>query len=445
MSDNGSRENSQEPPQGGQSTLGKRHADSPPTGRTNLSGFHFKKYSQQESERTQTQSPQPMEEEADGHGGGGAGRKEQPTPPVTFVSRRAFTPRPAGGFPEIVGHNKETVFTGMGLQHRKDLNECDDENKFFVYTDPPSCDRRPTAVAKIAGVVNDIAPVEGVVLEVAPPVLAEGTDYDDYDEVLTPKMYLVTGATDKQRAYILDGRVWSCDELTLIAIPFAPPIDNFLFILSGYTLPSTPQAAVTVTKAIQRAIFAKEAVGYFLITCYFKQFDGTPDNEYDSANANKWAEGIVQSIRVKAETVDAGDMKQVQWRVYGTPPSQAVDDHKAWLTMLRKIDYMIALKGRPMVYRFDKPKERCGGCMSVDHRTGRCALPDVQGWKGKERKTRLVQAEIQIKLDRSDEDDRKGSRRGRTRDDRTNEDKRGGKESKRSKREEKPARKGKPY
>ncbi|KAL1701475.1 hypothetical protein EV121DRAFT_294247 [Schizophyllum commune] len=441
---------------GNPSVLGKRAADGTQGGRkTTLANLHFKKLSQQPPARDGTPSDQ-MDELEDGAGGSEKGdtRPEDEGAGATtkeeyaiLPSRREFTPRPRTGNPEIVGHTVESVLMGMGLQHRADIKACPDPHKFFVYTCVPICDRRPTMVEKIEKVVNDMAPVEGVTLEVAPPVLAKGTEMEDYDDSLTPKMYLVTGATRGQRDAILSRQIWSCDELTLIAIPVEPPIDEFLFTLSGYTLKDTVAAKEIVRARVYDIIFANTEAARFLLDCFANQFDRDPENyKEDLDDATDWAIGILHTIHVRSEVVEAGETTQVNWRVYCTPPTQNVAEHKAWIDIVTKLDYPIPLRGRPMVFRFDSPNMRCGTCLSVDHRTGRCRLPDIQGWKGPAKKARYVEpakeAEVQIKVDK---DDFRVVKRGKTKDERRDDerggDKRKGREG-RNKREE-GSRKGK--
>ncbi|KAL1714313.1 hypothetical protein EV715DRAFT_266735 [Schizophyllum commune] len=239
---------------GNPSVLSKRAADGTQGGRkTTLANLHFKKLSQQPLTRDGTPSDQ-MDELEDGAEGSkkgdtrpedegvGAATKEEY---VILPLRREFTPHPRTGNPEI----------------------------FFVYTCVPICDRRPTMVKKIEKVVNDMAPVKGVTLEVAPPVLAKGTEMEDYNDSLTPKMYFITGATLSQRDAILSRQIWSCDKLTLIAIPVEPPIDDFLFTLSGYTLKDTMAAKEIVLARVYDTIFANTEAAHFLLDCFANQFD----------------------------------------------------------------------------------------------------------------------------------------------------------------------------
>ncbi|KAL1741663.1 hypothetical protein HDZ31DRAFT_76016 [Schizophyllum fasciatum] len=437
--------------------LGKRQAEDRPTEsrKKAADGLHFKKFS--DAARAGTRSPAggafaggrdasaPQENERDGptadqmdegeDGVAGAtaevastGDHDEPDKDAIIEEPgREWTPTPRGGFPEIVGHTAESVLQGMGLRHCKDIQECEDKNKFFVYTYPPISDARPTTVERITLAVNDMAPVKGTVLEVAPPVLAKGKTYEDYDKFFLPTMYLVTGALDVQRKRILDKKVWPSAEITLIAIPVEPEIDDFMFVLSGYTLPATDAAEEKVRSTVTKAIFECKEAGPFLINLYADEFGGDPDhNPEDRRAATEWATGIVSSVYVRSEVVDAADTKQVNWRVYGTPPTQHIGTHQHWMKIVCKLDYIIALKGRPKVFRFDAPDTKCQSCLSIDHRTGRCSQPLVQGWLGPDKQTRYVEpekeAEVQVKLERPDKEGRGKARDEKRKDDNSREE-----------------------
>ncbi|KAJ7882704.1 hypothetical protein B0H13DRAFT_2344496 [Mycena leptocephala] len=194
-----------------------------------------------------------------------------------------------------------------------------------------------------------------------PPIAADGT---------SPSLWLVAGIPDHLAQAILDARILSTAIITLFPLPYDMPVNGYIGVFSGFTLPNTNAGANVARDLLRTAIGANTQIAQFVQTHH--------DALGPHVSAEQAWDTFLVSVRVEGIALIVNDTNTVAWRLYVASPTNNRDFFAQLRRLFGRVQVMTALHGTAQLQR----DFRCRLCPSITHPTPLCPLPALPGWLG---------------------------------------------------------------
>ncbi|KAJ7842589.1 hypothetical protein B0H13DRAFT_2365166 [Mycena leptocephala] len=261
----------------------------------------------------------------------------------TEIPPRLLHPNPPGGYGDII-YSPTRLWLGVPPDLRAQYGTVADPKFFLMVSGGNGQAMRTHAIIRNA--IGSYININSHDFQLGtPPAVENGP---------SPALWLVAGIPAHLAQAILAKRVLSSTRITIFPIPFDMPVNGFIGMYGGLTLPDT----------------AGE------LPWHSASFRMLPEQ---TARSHKQAfDTFIISMRVHALRLTINDVKTVTWQLHVTSPTR---NHTAWnqlCHLFRHINIMTALHGTVYLLR----PFHCHICLSVAHPTDLCPLPAVPGWLG---------------------------------------------------------------
>jgi hypothetical protein len=294
---------------------------------------------------------------------GGAAAAAAP-PPLWLTAdglppRGAYTPTPAGGFPDI-WYQPEPLLHGTPPQLTQLRDEVD-HPKFYVVVSGGNGSTARTHGRIRDSISNRINVAPDSFILGTPPTAANGT---------SPALWLVAGIPAHLAQDLLDSQSISSSAITLYPIPYEIPVNGFVGVFTGFYLANTTEHANIARNLLRTAIAADNDIAQFVQT--HRDAFG-PQVSAEEA----WA-SFLNSVAVRSIVLIDNDITTIDWRLHVNPPTT---NREFWAQLRRLFGRLQIWNASWGVARLRRAFH-CRICPSIDHPTPLCPLPDVPGWLG---------------------------------------------------------------
>jgi hypothetical protein len=194
-----------------------------------------------------------------------------------------------------------------------------------------------------------------------PPTAANGT---------SPALWLAADIPGHLAQTIIDAHIISSTSITLYTLPYELPVNGFVGVFSGFTLPNTIAGENVARNLLRTAIQGNNEIAQYVQT--HRDAFGP-----HVAVGQAW-DIFLASVAVQGIDLVVNDTNTVAWCLYVDPPT---NNREAWGLLRRlfgKIQVMTALHGTARLQR----AFRCKICPAVNHPTPLCPLHRLTGWLG---------------------------------------------------------------
>jgi hypothetical protein len=194
-----------------------------------------------------------------------------------------------------------------------------------------------------------------------PPTTTNGT---------SPALWLAANIPGHLAQTIVDARIISSTPITLYTLPYELPVNGFMGVFAGFTLPDTTAGANIARDLLRTAILGNNE-----ITQYVQTHRDTFGPHVAVGQA--W-DIFLESVNVQGIVLVVNDTNTVAWCLYVDPPT---NNREAWgqlRHLFGKIQVMTALHGTARLQR----AFCCKICPAVNHPTPLCPLHHLPGWLG---------------------------------------------------------------
>jgi hypothetical protein len=154
---------------------------------------------------------------------------------------------------------------------------------------------------------------------------------------------------------------WSTPSATFFAIPFEPPVSDYICALENLTFPDSEQVKVVdlVCATIRASVRVRD---------YINEIVESPNS----------IESVLCTVRATPMRMAVtGGSTKLMWNIYATPPSPIPSRHREWRRLVMTLTFRTALNGAGAPRKLEG---RCNGCKSLDHPTGKCPFPLLSDW-----------------------------------------------------------------
>ncbi|KAJ7819888.1 hypothetical protein B0H13DRAFT_2378121 [Mycena leptocephala] len=187
---------------------------------------------------------------------------------------------------------------------------------------------------------------------------------------MSPALWLAADIPGHLAQTIIDARIISSTSITLYTLPYELPVNGFVGVFSGFTLPNAIAGASLAWELLRTAIQGNNEIA---------QYVQTHRNAFGPHVAAGQAWDIfLASVSVQGIDLVVNDTITVTWCLYVDP---LTNNHEAWGLLHRlfgKIQVMTALHRTARLQR----AFRCKICPAVNHPTPLCPLHRLPGWLG---------------------------------------------------------------
>ncbi|KAF8271711.1 hypothetical protein EI94DRAFT_515900 [Lactarius quietus] len=186
-----------------------------------------------------------------------------------------------------------------------------------------------------------------------------------------PTCFLVYHLTEDEKQLLLKRSVWSSQNITFQVTSFYPPCPDFLFSIKGFAT-----THVDSVYQVVQSVWHDDATGSFLNSI----IEDMPQGERRT-NADQAISRFINSMWVTLLPIkESGNILAPRFNVYAK--GSLIRQEAVWKrlrTYLADRVYASLLldTGTTKVAPF-----HCGVCRGVDHPTGLCPFPDIEGWNG---------------------------------------------------------------
>ncbi|EIW64287.1 uncharacterized protein TRAVEDRAFT_41710 [Trametes versicolor FP-101664 SS1] len=275
-------------------------------------------------------------------------------PALPAIGDFAFTPRPLDGFPKVYFDEPDALFRDLAKSKQDMLRRQPQLNTvlFLIYNlgYPRQGQARGIAVT-LARVVTIITGQQNPHL--VPPEA-------DASSRNPPATWAAVDLLPDSVARLLEGRVWSCRAITLIAFPCRNRTPTYALTIAGFIHADLIEGTVRETLE-----------GPLVLPAIERYLDTNPDFAYfETAQAVSY---ILSTLKVRVEELGSGNLVA---RIYIEPPTHTPQQWAEWKSLLRSLsfenDYDLPATARDNVY--------CAGCHGADHPTTLCPFQNVPSW-----------------------------------------------------------------
>lgn len=246
----------------------------------------------------------------------------------------------------------------------------------------PKYANNATLAASLLGLIRRIITAPDV--KVSTPFRSDNAEHDA-DRTLGPFNLLISGAGTEGTAILLDLGTVATEGAVFFFKPFETPNSHYIGTLEGLMIPPGDQGAEQVKQIVKVCLQECNHAMDFIRTW-------TPNAIEDEANR------VVASITVESLDIRSREGEYTQyhnchhqpnsvlgstitvWNIYCSPPPIPHHIYQGWLNIVRALNPSDYDAGRGS-FRSER-QFLCAGCRSVNHPTGLCPFPLIEGWLG---------------------------------------------------------------
>lgn len=322
---------------------------------------------------------------------------------VKPVKETLFTPEPTGGFPRIRLDHPERPFAGLDVDTITEWNANPATTILgYVYGGSaikagetlPTVNKITAALQQFTGLMNII------VAHTELPLNPRNFDHRDLS-THSSRFFIGLNFTPDAARDLWRIQIVSTKDITLVILPTYIRFDDFVGKIVGFTHNVNSAIVTIIKKKLEtepvRAIFIK----------YLKNNPLRNHEDLETA-----LQRVYDSLRIEVSTND--DVLSANFLI--DTPAGTIAEWESWKDDLFGVEWKIPaiINGTGVFKRFPQ----CRGCMSVDHETKHCPLPDVRDWMGDTREQLLLKmnrsaAANQMRGGRSERGGPSGRRNGR--------------------------------
>lgn len=192
---------------------------------------------------------------------------------------------------------------------------------------------------------------------------------------ITPYSFLIYKLSNENVNTLLQRSVWSSTAITFRVVELHPPRPEFLFTLKDFTT-RNDTSILNVVKATWQSTVAQNLIND-IIDSYIE--DDRPELRNDIT-------AFLLSAYIKRLNFRSkGNIEMPRFNIYAD--SQFIPDDDLWFLLrntLVSLTYKSPMQGRGTP---DITPSTCGICHGIDHLTGMCEFPDMDGWNGPTRES----------------------------------------------------------
>ncbi|KAJ7832703.1 hypothetical protein B0H13DRAFT_1914907 [Mycena leptocephala] len=267
---------------------------------------------------------------------------------------------PRGSRPPDIIYSPEQLLHGVPADLLKMYEEVDHPKFFMVVSGGNGAVMRTHGLIREA--IGNYINIEPTAFTLGtPPTAANGT---------SPALWLATDIPGHLAQTIIDARIISSTSITLYTLPYELPVNGFVGVFSGFTLPNAIAGANLARELLRTAIQGNNEIAQYVQT--------HRDAFGPHVAAGQAWDIFLASVSVQGIDLVVNDTITVAWCLYVDPPT---NNREAWgllCHLFGKIQVMMALHGTARLQR----AFRCKICPAVNHPTPLCPLHCLPGWLG---------------------------------------------------------------
>lgn len=190
-----------------------------------------------------------------------------------------------------------------------------------------------------------------------------------------PNSFLIYNLSDENINTLMQRGVWSSSAITFRVVELNPPRPDFLFTLKGFTT-RDDTSILNVVKTVWQGHEAQKLI------------NGVIDS-FSCPNIRDNIHAFLRSVYIKRLNFRTkGNVEAPRFNVYAD--SRFIPDDDIWFNLrksLANLPYTTPMLGRGTA---EISPSTCSICHGVDHPTGMCEFPEMEGWNGPTHKTKRM-------------------------------------------------------
>ena len=190
-----------------------------------------------------------------------------------------------------------------------------------------------------------------------------------------PNSFLIYNLSDENINTLMQRGVWSSPAITFRVVELNPPRPDFLFTLKGFTTRDAT-SILNVVKTVWQGHEAQKVINDVV-------------DSFSCPSIRDKIHAFLRSVYIKRLNFRTkGNVEAPRFNVYAD--SRFIPDDDMWFNLrksLANLPYTTLMLGRGTT---EISPSTCSICHGVDHPTGMCKFPKMEGWNGPTHKTKRM-------------------------------------------------------